>query len=129
MEMHAVFAEEGGTNLVLGQLFGPAQGNNTFIQTLIDAGLPEKEGDETMTGDLIDVGDAFKNTGSYYTYSGSLTTPPCSEVVTWVLLKDWAGLSQEQYQAFRHVLGNNFRPVQDLKGRQITQTWDHRGQN
>ena len=126
MEMHLVFSEPGGTNLVIGQLFGPARGNNQFIQKLIDAGLPQKDGDETITTDLIDVGDGLVNTNSYYTYSGSLTTPPCSEVVTWVVLKKHGVLSKEQFQAFRKILGNNFRPVQDQNGREVTATWDHK---
>lgn len=127
MEMHLVFAEDGGTNLVIGQLFEEGGGNNRFIQQLIDAGLPEKDGDETMTNDLIDVGDGLANTKSYYTYSGSLTTPPCSEVVTWVVLQKPAKISEDQFEAFRHILGNNFRPVQALNGRQVTSTGKGKG--
>jgi carbonic anhydrase len=125
MEMHAVFSEDGGTNLVIGQLFEAGKGNNPFLQALIEAGLPEKNGDTTETAGLIDVGNAFTNTGQYYTYAGSLTTPPCSEVVTWVVLKKEAGMSVTQYEAFRGILGNNFRPLQDRNDRVITKTRDH----
>jgi carbonic anhydrase len=124
MEMHLVFAEDGGTNLVIGQLFQKG-GHNNFIQELIDAGLPEKDGDATETEELINVGDGLTNTNSYYTYSGSLTTPPCSEVVTWVVLQKPAKISADQFEAFRHILGNNFRPIQDLNGRQVTATKSH----
>ena len=123
MEMHLVFAEGGGTNLVIDQLFEKGRRNNKFIQTLIDAGLPAKDGDETVTGDLINVRDGLTRTNAYYTYSGSLTTPPCSEVVTWVVLKKPARISQDQFEAFRHILGNNFRPVQAGNGRQVMGAW------
>ena len=122
MEMHSVFSEAGGTNLVLSQLFEPGHRKNRFIQKLIDAGLPAKDGDVTATEEQIDVGDAFESTKSYFTYSGSLTTPPCSETVTWVILKKPARISMDQYEAFRRILGNDFRPIQDTNGRVVRAT-------
>ncbi|XP_053595134.1 carbonic anhydrase 2 [Microplitis demolitor] len=63
---------------------------------------------------------------NYYTYHGSLTTPPCSEVVIWIDFKDSFRLTHEQIEAFRNVktfgkqkLTHNFRPVQSLEGRKI----------
>ncbi len=126
MEMHGVFAEPGGTDLVLAQLWriSGSDPDNAFIQELIDAGLPVKNGDATATNAMIDVGNAFANLDSYYTYSGSLTTPPCSEVVTWVVLKDLVSISKEQHEAFRTILGNNFRPVQEIAAREVRGTVD-----
>jgi len=118
MELHAVFQEPGsGDNLVIGMLFEAGKKNNPFIQTLIDAGLPEKNGDTTMTDEPIDLADVLTSTSSYYTYPGSLTTPPCSENVTWIVLQKPAKFSQAQFQSFRRILGNDFRPLQDLNGR------------
>ena len=62
------------------------------------------------------------HTASYYTYEGSLTTPPCTENVTWVLLKTPAAMSAAQFGAFRSILGNDFRPIQDLNGRIVRVT-------
>ncbi len=67
-------------------------------------------------------GGALTNTSRYYTYPGSLTTPPCSETVTWFVLHEYAQLSSEQFDAFRHILGNNFRPVQKRNERTIRST-------
>jgi len=126
MEMHAVFNEPGsGDNLVIGQLFKIGKKENRFIQTLIDAGLPEKNGDTTQTDDLIDIADGLTNTSSYYTYDGSLTTPACTENVTWVVLKKQSKLSHEQWDSFRRILGNNFRPLQKLNDRTIRATAGH----
>lgn len=63
---------------------------------------------------------------NYYTYNGSLTTPPCFEIVTWIDFKDPQLLSHEQLAAFRNVrtsdgnkLTHNFRPVQPLADRLV----------
>ena len=56
---------------------------------------------------MINVADALTNTSRYYTYAGSLTTPPCTETVTWFVLHEYAQMSSEQYEAFRHILGND----------------------
>lgn len=61
----------------------------------------------------------------YFTYNGSLTTPPCSEVVTWIEFKQPILLSHNQVKAFRTLqttdgaLTHNFRPIQPLSGRPV----------
>lgn len=124
MELHAVHVERGGSNLlVMGQLFKIGPTPNRFLQSLVDAGLPEKSHDQISSDKRIDLQDAFTNTASYYTYSGSLTTPPCSEIVTWVVLKQPANMTRKQLRAFQGVMGNNFRPLQHLNDRQVRQTF------
>ncbi len=122
LEMHAVFSEPGGAILVVSQLFKKGKVENAFIGALIEAGLPEKNGDETVIAQTINLADGLTNTANYFTYQGSLTTPPCSEVVTWVILKRAARVSQAQLAAFRDILGNNFRPVQMTNGRTVRST-------
>lgn len=123
MEMHAVFKDTiSGDLVVVGTFFnlGP---ESHFLGELITAGLPEKEGDHT-TGGEIDVADVLTPaaTSSYYTYSGSLTTPPCSEIVTWYVLKRPQTMSRDQFVAFREIMGNNFRPIQPRMGRIVLGT-------
>ncbi len=123
MELHAVFQEPGGgDNLVVGMLFKVSKKSNPFIQVLIDAGLPPKNGDTTVTDEVINLADVLTSTSSYYTYQGSLTTPPCSESVTWIVLQKRAKFTEEQFQAFRRILGNDFRPLQDLNDRVVRAT-------
>uniref|UniRef100_A0A8C1KPG5 protein-tyrosine-phosphatase n=1 Tax=Cyprinus carpio TaxID=7962 RepID=A0A8C1KPG5_CYPCA len=62
--------------------------------------------------------------GGYYRYTGSLTTPPCSKVVEWIIFSQPVYLSYHQVQQQDHVksvdyLRNNHRPTQDLDSRQI----------
>ncbi|EDV29312.1 Carbonic anhydrase 2 [Trichoplax sp. H2] len=66
---------------------------------------------------------------AYWTYQGSLTTPPCTENVTWIVLRDPIEISSEQITAFRDLqsrdgkMMDNFRPVQSLNNRQIRSTF------
>jgi carbonic anhydrase len=71
---------------------------------------------------VIDLTDALTDTGAYYMYAGSLTTPPCSETVTWFVLKQPSSLSKAQFKAFNRILGDNFRPLQERNGRIVRST-------
>ncbi|XP_031572152.1 carbonic anhydrase 2-like [Actinia tenebrosa] len=66
----------------------------------------------------------------YYTYRGSLTTPPCYESVTWILLKTHLSISIQQLGQFRQLQGNdgsqlcdNFRPTQPSNNREVTKNF------
>ena len=54
---------------------------------------------------------------SYFSYSGSLTTPPCSEGVKWFMLRAPVEVSRAQVEKFLSVVGKNARPVQRTNGR------------
>jgi carbonic anhydrase len=70
----------------------------------------------------IDPNELLPKNRGYYTYLGSLTTPPCTEVVTWYILKSPSQLSAQQVETFKKYYSNNVRPVQPLDGRTIRQT-------
>ena len=55
----------------------------------------------------------------YYTFQGSLTTPPCSEGVTWLVLKTPLKIADAQIAAFAKIYALNARPVQPLHGRLV----------
>uniref|UniRef100_A0A6P7F8M6 Carbonic anhydrase n=1 Tax=Diabrotica virgifera virgifera TaxID=50390 RepID=A0A6P7F8M6_DIAVI len=64
----------------------------------------------THKGDVVEIPESIdpkllipKDTGGYYTYHGSLTTPPCSECVIWVVFKEPIEVSDEQLNAFRQI--------------------------
>lgn len=121
MELHVVFASIADGDLaVIGQLYriGPA---DPFLAEFADH-LPQMDGDRYAPGETFDVAYGLRNTKRYYTYPGSLTTPPCDPIVTWIVLKEWATMSQDQFRKFRDVLGNDFRPIQATNGRTIRAT-------
>jgi carbonic anhydrase len=56
---------------------------------------------------------------NYYTYMGSLTTPPCTEGVLWLVMKQPVQVSQEQINIFSRLYRNNARPIQPAASRLI----------
>jgi carbonic anhydrase len=123
MEVHAVFLDEDTeTKLaVIGVIYKMGK-PNPFLQKLLVNGLPQKSTSPHITVGSIDLSKAFTDTSRYYTYAGSLTTPPCGPTVKWFVLQDWAEMSPQQFQTFHDVLGNNFRPLQQRNGRVIRAT-------
>lgn len=63
----------------------------------------------------------LENSRQYYRYQGSLTTPPCSEIVTWLVLKQPVSVSRAQLTRFFQAIGHNARPVQALNQRSLLQ--------
>lgn len=122
MELHVVFADPSLQKLaVIGVIYKVGKPNQ-FLQKLLSAGLPEKSTSAPVMVEGLNVADAFTDLASYYNYPGSLTTPPCSETVNWFVLKRWAELSGEQFESFRKILGNDFRPLQKRNGRVVKAT-------
>jgi carbonic anhydrase len=119
LELHAVF-QDGSHVVAIGVLYRIGR-PDPFLARLIAAGLPRKSTSPAVIVKRLDIEDAFTDTSSYYAYAGSLTTPPCSPV-SWIVLKKFAQMSPQQFQAFRGILGNNFRPLQAPNGRVIRAT-------
>ncbi|HSS06074.1 MAG TPA: carbonic anhydrase family protein, partial [Rhodanobacteraceae bacterium] len=55
----------------------------------------------------------------YYTFAGSLTTPPCSEGVTWFVLKSPVRIADTEIEKFAAIYPLNARPIQPLNGRAV----------
>lgn len=121
MELHAVFTGPAGKTAVVGMLFALGH-RNGFLEELTSAGLPRHTGDRVTSETEINLADGLTDTSEYYTYAGSLTTPPCTEGVTWFVLKGEAQMSSAQLQAFEGILGNDFRPLRPVNGRVVKAT-------
>lgn len=67
----------------------------------------------------IDLSSLLPESRQFTTYNGSLTTPPCSEIVRWLVLDEPLALSAEQIAAFGALFEMNARPVQPLNGRDV----------
>lgn len=71
------------------------------------------------TGKKIHLEGLLPCTKDYYTYPGSLTTPPCTEGLQWLVLKRTITMSHAQIEYFKTHYHDNFRPVQPLNGRVV----------
>lgn len=72
-----------------------------------------------MPQGLLHVGELLPTDQRYYQFMGSLTTPPCSEGVLWMVMKQPVTLSPAQFKLFTQLYPHNARPVQRLNGRPV----------
>jgi carbonic anhydrase len=72
-----------------------------------------------MPAGIIDMNELLPKDQRYYQFMGSLTTPPCTEGVLWMVLKQPTTLSPAQIKLFSQLFPNNARPVQPLNGRAV----------
>jgi carbonic anhydrase len=118
MEVHFVNAKEDGSLAVVGVLMKKGKKNES-LEALFDH-LPKKEGpEETVADAKLNPMDFLPKDNEYYTYQGSLTTPPCSERVSWFVMKDEIEVSSDQIKKFRKIFAMNARPLQALSKRVI----------
>lgn len=118
MELHLVHKDSNGNLTVLGVLL--SEGSELKELTELWAKIP-KEVTETpvkLEG-KINVSKLLPEDLDSYRYSGSLTTPPCSEPVNWIVLKQPVQVSNTQIDVFSSIFTNNARPVQPLNERKI----------
>ena len=116
MEAHFVHEGPGGNLLVLGVLIKEGK-ENPEIAKLWEV-APAKEGEATAKS-AVDFAKLVPVRSDFYRYGGSLTTPPCSEIVEWVVFRDPITASKEQIEAFARLYPANNRPVQSLNDRTI----------
>jgi len=120
LEAHFVHSKEDGDLAVVAVMFKVGKENPALVP-LIDA-MPQKENQQVSLNRLVNLRDLFPEDLHYYRFSGSLTTPPCSEGIRWLVLKQPVTLSQAQLDAFRQALKTtNTRPLQHLNGRMIVE--------
>jgi carbonic anhydrase len=84
--------------------------------------LPLEKGDEIAARAPIDLNRLLPAERGYYTYMGSLTTPPCSEGVLWMVMKQPVPVSGEQIDIFARLYPMNARPIQSASGRLIKES-------
>ncbi|KAM7310930.1 carbonic anhydrase 1 [Ixodes scapularis] len=145
MEMHLVHmntkytsveqASKHGDGLaVVAVLFKVGQVDNLYFDVIVDAVRQVQTGENVhmnVTKPVVLSHLLPKNGVDHFQYFGSLTTPPCSEAVTWIVLRKAVTMSERQLSVFRkvqasgpghgssHALMDNFRPPMPLHGRYV----------
>ncbi len=72
-----------------------------------------------MPQGLLNLSELLPTDQRYYQFMGSLTTPPCSENVLWIVMKQPVTISRGQHRLFTQIYPNNARPVQAVNGRVV----------
>ena len=120
MVAHLVHKDIEGRLAVVAVLLerGSAQG---VIQSVWN-NLPLERGEEQAARVEIDLNQLLPRERGYFTYMGSLTTPPCSEGVLWMVMKQPVSVSAEQIGVFSRLYPMNARPIQSAGGRMIKES-------
>ena len=117
MEMHLVHKSNKGELAVVGVLLDKGAENSAFKTTWDN--LPEKANQKKSVKVSVNAADLIPGVRAYYAYSGSLTTPPCSEGVKWHVLSTPLEMSEEQIDTIHSIIHDNNRPVQPLNSREL----------
>lgn len=120
MEGHLVHADKDGNLAVLAVMFREGAAN-ALLAKLWEK-MPGKAGDKNSLPQGLSAAQLLPKDRDYYRYNGSLTTPPCSEGVRWLLLKKPATASKAQIEQFSKAVGvANNRPLQAVNARPVLQ--------
>ena len=118
MVAHLVHRSAEGQLAVLAVLLDPGEANNLIHKVWTH--MPLDSGDRVrMPAGSLNLNELLPQDQRYYQFIGSLTTPPCTEGVLWLVLKQPAAISRDQLRLFGQMFPNNARPVQPLNGRPV----------
>ena len=118
---HLVHADADGHLAVVAVLF-KAGVPNPLLETLWKNIPPEKDKTVEVSTVSVNAEDLLPSQRGYYTYSGSLTTPPCTEGVTWYVLKYTSSLSNDQLATITKLYPHDNRPTQKLNHRKVLES-------
>ncbi len=119
MEAHLVHKDANGKLGVVGVMF--EEGAFNPVVEKIWRYMPAKANSKMLASDSVDANGMLPESKEYYSFDGSLTTPPCSEGVKWMVLKTPVSASAAQIRKFERTMKHaNNRPVQPLNGRVVS---------
>ena len=123
MVVHLVHKNDKGELAVVAVLIQTGE-PNAFLEEVFDHFPPKGTTETKVAGTTVNIGDLLPQSHGYYTFEGSLTTPPCTEQVRWFVLKSPVHASKAQVQQFAARYPHDARPVQALNDRTVEETRD-----
>jgi carbonic anhydrase len=121
MVAHLVHKNARGELAVVAVLIRAGKANE-FLAPIFDNFPATGATESVVAGKTINMSTLLPEHHGYYTFTGSLTTPPCTENVRWFVLKTPVEASEAQLKAFGAHYAHNNRPVQPLNARVIEET-------
>ncbi len=120
LEGHLVHEDKDGNLAVVAVMY--REGAANALLSKLWAAIPAKEGEKAALPAGLDVSQLLPANRDYYRFNGSLTTPPCSEGVWWLVMKQQSTVSKAQVEQFSKTLGfANNRPIQPAYARPVLQ--------
>ena len=118
-ELHLVHKSADGMLAVVGLLITAGRENAALAPVFSQ--LPATAGPASKAAGTVNAADILPAAHTSFRYGGSLTTPPCSERVSWTVLSTPIEMSPAQIQAFTSLYSGNNRPVQPLNSRAVVE--------
>lgn len=116
-EVHLVHRNADGNLAVVGILLD--EGDESVALASVWEHLPAEESDVHTADGSVNGQDLLPDERATYRYPGSLTTPPCSEGVSWFVMMEPMELSSQQLAALATIIDGSNRPVQELGEREL----------
>jgi carbonic anhydrase len=116
LELHAVHQAADGALAVIGILFRP--GRESGVLATLLAAMPRR-GETRPASIPLDLTRILPLSAASFSYGGSLTTPPCSEIVSWIVFRDPIEAGIGQIETFAREFPMNARPLQPSAGRSV----------
>lgn len=118
MEGHLVHADKDGNLAVVAVMYVEGKENRVLAKAWPQ--MPKNAGDKAALAAPLNPRGLLPDNQDYYRFNGSLTTPPCTEGVRWLVMKAPVSASKEQIEEFAHVMHHpNNRPVQAVNARPV----------
>jgi carbonic anhydrase len=121
MAAHLLHKSQSGQLLAVVVLFRTGT-EHPLLTTLLPLIPARADGDHTRADTMVDARQLLPAERSYYRYAGSVTAPPCTEGVDWIVLKRPVELSSAQLARYRQRFADNARPVQPLHQRVVLES-------
>ncbi|MGA3069409.1 MAG: carbonic anhydrase family protein [Terracidiphilus sp.] len=119
MEVHLLHRSADGKLAVVAVRLNEDAGNPNAVLATLWPHLPTRAGASEKVTEMVNPGGLLPADRGYWTYLGSLTTPPCTEGVRWFVFEQELSISRDQLRAFAGLFSVNTRPLQDPHGRRI----------
>lgn len=117
MELHLVHKDEKG-NLAVVAILMEKGAKNPLLNQLWSK-LPKSENAPVALKDPVDLHALLPTDTTSYRYIGSLTTPPCTEGVKWIVMRSTMAVTMKQFAAFKKIFPMNARPLQPINARSV----------
>lgn len=120
MEVQLLHKDAQGKMLILSVRM--REGNDNLVLASLWPNLPAKANQTSEASDSVNPAGLLPKERGYWQYQGSLTTPPCTEGIRWIVFKEESELSRDQLQTFQRIYNRNARPLQPPHDRKIEAT-------
>jgi carbonic anhydrase len=119
MDVELLHKSSGGKVAIIEVRMALDRGSPNAVLAMLWPHLPKTAGAREKVTDMVNPAGFLPADRGYWTYMGSLSTPPCTEGVRWFVFENEITISLDQIRAFTYLFRVNSRPLQEAHGRRI----------